>query len=251
MFKTERYDLILKIISKKKLASTKLLCKETYCSPSTIRRDLIELENMGLINYSKGVASIQLPLNCDFPYKFRENENIEEKKIICKLAKTFIKDSYSIFLDSSSTVYYICNFLRRTSNLTIATNSISIASSVSQFNNIKLYVSGGYVKNCSNSIIGESATNFIKDFNADLTILSCHGLDCDGVYETDQNQVVIKQQMMKNSKSTIILCDSTKFNKSFFYRLCNFNNIDAIITNKKPDNKFMNIINTYDCDIIF
>ena len=178
-------------------------------------------------------------------------EKRDEKAYICYLAENFLANGLSLFLDSSSTVMNICPILKKYNNLSVATNGITTALNLIQNDCADTYMAGGHVKYGSTSIVGEQASDFFSQFKADLAIMSCRGIDQQGVCEANQQQVLVKQQMMKNAKSTILLCDSSKFNQSFFFRLSDFKNIYAILTEQKPPESIARAAAAASCDILY
>ncbi|PPK48324.1 DeoR/GlpR family DNA-binding transcription regulator [Clostridium algidicarnis] len=251
MFSKERSEEILNILKVKKQVSTSYLCEKLYCSVATIRRDLIELEKAGLIKRFHGGASLVPNFNIEYSHMFRELENQQEKNYICNLALDFISDGYALFLDSSSTVGSICHLLKNYNNITVVTNGVKTALELVQLDSITTFIAGGQLKTRSTSIVGEFTSNFIDNFKADLSIISCRGLDENGAYEASQTQALVKQHMIRNSKSTILLCDSSKFNHSNFYKLDSFENIEAIITDIEPSSKILNSILLSGCEAIY
>ncbi|MCY1712871.1 DeoR/GlpR family DNA-binding transcription regulator [Caproiciproducens galactitolivorans] len=251
MFAEERCDKIMAILRAKKHVSLDYLSGQLYCSPATIRRDLIGLENMGLVIRKRGGAALAMGGNWEYSYTFRDMEKKDEKTYICTLAENFLADGLSLFLDSSTTVMNICPVLKKYNNLSVATNGITTALSLIQNDCADTYMAGGHVKYGSTSIVGEQASHFFTQFKADLAIISCRGIDRQGVCEANQQQVMVKKQMMENAESTILLCDSSKFNQSYFFRLSGFKGIDAILTEKKPPEDIARAAAEASCDILF
>lgn len=251
MFQAERYDKILDILQKKKTVPIESLCKQTYCSVATMRRDLIALEKARLITRRRGCASIAGSANTEYSYTFRDTEHKAQKEYICSIAENFISDGLSIFLDSSSTAFPICNLLEKYKNISVVTNGIATAFSLAQSGFANAYITGGQIKNGSAAIIGEFSSDFIKNFKADIAIISCRGIDAEGVYEAALEQALVKQQMLANAKSAILLCDSSKFGNSSFYKLCDFNKLEAIISNCAPTADILAQMSAVGCEVLF
>lgn len=251
MYSRERLDKIIEILRSKKNASTSYLCEQLFASTSTIRRDILELEKAGIVKRNHGGVAYIPSSNIEYSHMFREMENKKEKNYICNLALDFITDGYAIFLDSSSTVSNICPLLQKYTNLTIVTNGVKTALELAQIDSIATFIAGGQLKSGSASIVGELSGNFIDNFHADLSIISCRGINDEGIYEASQMQALVKQHMIKNSSSTIVLCDSSKFNQSHFYKLSSFSNINAVITDKQPSSKILNSILSYGCEVLY
>lgn len=251
MFQAERYEIILDLIKSKKSVSIETLCKKSFCSVATIRRDLIALEKAGLITRRRGGATLLTGANSEYAYGYRDSEHNPQKAYICSIAKDYLCDGISLFLDSSSTVFPICEMLRQYKNVSVVTNGIAMAFSLAQTSTVDTYIAGGHLKKGSLSIVGEFSNSFIQNFKADVALLSCRGIDEDGVYEASQEQALVKQQMLQNAKKTILLCDSSKFGHSYFYKLGGFSKIEAIITDKEPAKELLQLIAKEGCEVLF
>ena len=251
MYSKERLDKIIEILKSKKHVSSTYLCDQLYASHSTIRRDILELEKSGIVKRSHGGVTLISSSNIEYSYVFREMENKKEKNYICNLALDFISNGYAIFLDSSSTVSSICPMLQKFENLTIVTNGVKTAFELAQIDSITTFIAGGQLKSGSTSVVGELSGSFIDNFHADLSIISCRGINEDGAFEANQMQALVKQHMINNSTATILLCDSSKFNQQHFYKLSSFKNIEAVITDKQPSSKILNSILSYGCEVLY
>ncbi|QQK08408.1 DeoR/GlpR family DNA-binding transcription regulator [Miniphocaeibacter halophilus] len=240
MIPEERIHQIKNILYEKKNISVKELCKILYCSPSTIRRDLLELEKNGLLRRTHGGATLITNTTTEFSATLRALDNKEAKKRICNLASNFLRDDISIFIDSSSTLYFITEYISSFHNIKVITNGIKIATELRYSDNVEVFLTGGVVKTNSLSIVSEYASTFVKDFNADLCLLSCKCLDNNGYYEADYQQAQIKKNMINNSKLKLMLADSTKFGYNSYINLASHNDIDYLITEKIDPNKSFN-----------
>jgi len=251
MLSKERQDIILKVLNQKKHVTTNYLSEKLYCSTSTVRRELIKLEERGLVERFHGGVSLVPQTNLELPRVFREQKAVQEKKHICDLARIFIGDGFAMFLDASSTVNILCNYLEDYSNLTIVTNGLKTALDVSMMSGLDVFFAGGEIKQSSNATVGEFTNDFLNNFKMNISFISCRGIDENGIYEANHAQASVKQQMIKNSEKTILLCDDSKFNKSHFYKLTSFDNIDAIITNKKPSKSLKKTIENAGSEVIW
>lgn len=240
MIPEERIEQIRNILYEKKNISVNELCNLLYCSPSTIRRDLLELEKTGLLRRTHGGATLVTNTTTEFSSALRALDNTEAKKYICDLASKFIKDDMSIFIDSSSTLYFITEHIAKHHNIKVITNGLKVATELRYSNNIDVFLTGGILKSNSLSIIGDYASSFIRDFNADLALLSCKCLNEKGFYEADYQQAQIKKNMIYNSKTKLMLCDSSKFGYSSYINLAKLEDFDYIITNEINSTKYFN-----------
>ena len=94
--------------------------------------------------------------------------------------------------------------------------------------------SGGFLKPNSHYFIGSASTNFISQFSTDIYFMSCKSIDFNNIYDADYEQIQLKKLMIQNSKKTVLLVDSSKFDENSFIKLSTLGEIDHIITDKKP-----------------
>lgn len=154
MIPSERIEQIKELLYQQKSVSIQELCDKLFCSPSTIRRDLIDLEDAGILRRTHGGAVLVSKNTTEFSSYIRSLENTKEKHYISKIATNYIKDDMSIFMDSSSTVHALCNHLYKFKNLIIITNSILIPYTLINHDDLTVFCTGGVQKRHSYSLIG-------------------------------------------------------------------------------------------------
>ncbi|MGL6173149.1 MAG: DeoR/GlpR family DNA-binding transcription regulator [Cellulosilyticaceae bacterium] len=246
-----RQEKILEILKVKKNISIEKLCEILAYSSSTIRRDIIALQEMGLVKRDKGNVRLLVSNSKEKHFKLRSAENLDKKKIIAELVTDFITDGMSIFLDASTTTLQICSNLTKYKNLTVVTNGIEIVHYLIHHSTVEIFMVGGYVREGSSAIIGEPAIDYIKQFNLDLCIVACTGIDEGGFYEPSLQQSIVKQNMIKQAQTSIMLCDSSKFNQKFKFTLAQYYEIDYLITDEKPLDEIEREAEFNNCEIIY
>jgi DeoR/GlpR family transcriptional regulator of sugar metabolism len=253
MLTLERQDEILEILNREKSVTVEQLANELFVSGATIRRDLRIMESQGLLKRSHGGAVLfKSSSSEESSFLIREQENTSAKRTIANLAVRLIKSGQSVFMDSSSTTGAVIPLLNRLKSLTVTTTGLRNALLLSQTNSVKIYISGGLVVNHSNSMTGTDTMDYISRIHADVALLSCMGIDENaGFTDASIEQAKLKQQMRKNSSQVAILCDSTKFGKTFMCTDFTFDEIDYIITDKKPPEKFVKRIEQSKCKLIY
>ena len=142
MFKTERMDLILEILHEKKHATIDYLSKHVFASNVTIRRDLKKMEDLGLVIRSYGGVTLMDTENKYVPLIIREQDRSSVKNQIARQAVSLISEGSTIFLDGSSTVLCMVNYLRDEQNITVITNSLRAATRLCE-KRIDVYCTGG------------------------------------------------------------------------------------------------------------
>lgn len=239
MKEQERQQQILELLKIKENVSVIKLINALEVSPATIRRDLTKMEAKGLIKRVHGGAILFVSNNAETSLILREEENKKEKKELCERAVDFIQNNQSVFLDSSSTVAHIVPFLNNFQYLVLVTNGLNIALQIGSQTKFMAFVPSGFVKTQSNSITGETVISSLSKIKCDVIIFSCAGISnefdiCEPSIEVSE----IKNLMMKNAKR-ILLVDSTKFNKNYFSKTCQLKDVDVLITEKMPEEKYI------------
>lgn len=227
------------------------ICKKLYSSKSTVRRDLIALEEEGIINRYHGGISLAKDSASENPASMRKMKNIEKKFIISKTAKKYIHDNMVLFLDSSSTTSYLIPYIKQCKNITIITNGLNVANQLNTASDLKLYLCPGILKHKSFSIVGEYSSEFLNNFFAQAVFFSCKAINVNGIFEGDDSQALNKRAMMKNANKKILLCDNTKEFSSGYFKLASLSEIDIIISNALFSDELMNVINKNNVEFVY
>ena len=127
----QRRNEIYRIIVSQGSARVSELAEQLQVTTETIRKDLNSMDEQGIIIKNHGGAEIkntyyQLPLDV------KMSEHVYEKQLIARRALDFIQDNTVLFLDPGSTILYLAKYLRLRKGLTVVTNSLAIASMVSE-----------------------------------------------------------------------------------------------------------------------
>jgi DeoR/GlpR family transcriptional regulator of sugar metabolism len=235
----ERQNEIINILKEKKSVSVDELAKNLFIGQATIRRDLDTLQKQNLIKRTYGGAVLLEGLNIEIPLYVRENEHTVEKETIGQKAAELVHDNDILILDSSSTTYSMIQFLKAKENLTIITNGIKTTMALGETLHPKVYCTSGRLRENSLSLVGELAKKCISNFQVDTLFFSCRGIMKNiGTLDSSDDEAELRKEMIKISRTIVLLCDSTKFDKMAFYKVCDFNRINYIITDKQPSEEW-------------
>jgi len=228
----DREKEILEILLKQKNVTVKQLADSLFISEPSIRRDLASLEKQHLIKRIHGGAVLEETMlsKNKIPFLIREYEQSSAKVLIAQKAIDLINDNDVVFMDASTSCYYLIPFLSSKRNITVVTNGVKALTKLAEYD-INTISTGGTLINSCLALVGEEAYKTIETFNADIAFFSCRGISDDG-YLTDiaPEENNIRKQMMKNSKKSYLLCASEKFGKKYFHNLCHKDELNGIIT---------------------
>lgn len=234
MFAIERQDKILDYINKEKKTSVKNLSKLFKVSEVTIRRDLEELTNKGLVIKTHGGAlSINHNYSNEIPSERKFSLNVEAKKIIGKAAAEMIEENDVIILDAGSTTLEVAKHLCNVKNVTAITNDIKIAMVLAHKSNITLIVTGGMLQKSVYTLTGPTAEDFLSTVHVNKTFLGADAISVDyGISNRTMLEIPIKRAMMRAAEEVIVVADYSKINKKVFAHLCDLKQVDKLVIDK-------------------
>ncbi len=238
MFADKRRKEIEIILKENGYVSVTDLSKKLSVSEATVRRDLTEMNALGVIDRCHGGALLHENAT-ETSIFARINENTKEKEIIAYNAIKVLPEFSSLFIDSSSTALSLAERLDL-SRKTVVTNNIQTALVLSKKQEINLILLGGSVAYNTNSSTGSYTVRQIEEFSFDLMICSCTSLKHLGAFERSLEQKEIKYTALKNSDKKFLLVDNTKFSSKGIYKFAGLTDFDYIVTDRKPSNEFLN-----------
>ena len=227
----DREKQILEILLKEKKSSVKQLAKILFVSEPSVRRDLQSLEKQNLIKRIHGGAVLEetaLSKN-KIPFLIREYEQSSAKTMIAKKAIDLICDNDIVFLDASTSCYYLIPFLASKRNLTVITNGVKALVKLAEYG-INTISTGGALLNSCLALVGEEAYKTIETYNADIALFSCRGVSNDGYltdFSIEENNA--RKKMIQHARKSYLLCTSEKIGKSYFHNFCHKDDITGII----------------------
>lgn len=231
----ERQQRIYDLINTQGSATIEQLKSAVYASEATIRRDLKQMEQNGLVLRVWGGAVSSNKVNCDLPSFLRSTINIQAKKKIAQTACGLLKNNMSIFLPSGTTVTQLAKMFGSFKNLTVITTCPDIVEILKSYPSIKIISLGGQLHE-GYDFAGSLTSANISQFNADVMFFSCSGITENGFTSHDEIRLEIIQQMRKHSAKTVLLADTSKVGKTYIYNGFGLENIDFVIMEKRPEN---------------
>ena len=253
MFALERQKRIMELLASEGAVSVSRLSVDLSVTEETVRRDLEKLEKQGSLKRTHGGA---VPADENNTYEAslekRKTTNIEAKQKIAKLAAKEVKEGDTIFLDASTTTFFMAKELKTMRNITVITNSLRVIVELDNVEYIKVISVGGVLSN-NQSFVGTLAENSIaKNYVASKIFFSSKGITADvGILESNAQECGIKQKMLKNSKYRYFLCDNSKIGGVGFVKLAQLDEIDCLITDCEPDTELTERFEELEVKVIY
>ncbi len=235
MLAAERRNLILEKLQDEKRVVVSELSELFDVSEETIRRDLEKFDREGLATKSYGGAVLNENNNIDMPFNVRKKKNMQGKRLIAELIRGQIEDGEHIIVDPSTTAVPIVQALKGKERLTVITNSIEVLLELTDVPDWDVISTGGTLKENYLALVGARAIESISSFNADKAILSCKGIDRErGITDANELFSQVKKHMLKAASQRILAVDYTKFDRVAFSRICAMEDIDMVVTDRRP-----------------
>lgn len=228
--------------------TTEELSEKFDVSIVTVRRDLKKLEEDNIITKIYGGAKAKSDKLKTFEQ--RESLNKNEKSHIINIAKDLIKNGDRIFIDSGTTVENLLNNLDKDIQLTVFTNNLSIIKKAASMDNVNLFVVGNYYNHTSNSFTYWGRSPALKDFNIDKAFMCTSGLTIkDGLTNKNPIEQEIKSMICSIVDYIYLLVDDSKIGISSLMTYAKLEDVDILVTNKKPSDEYIEFLDKNEIDL--
>ncbi|WP_416957480.1 DeoR/GlpR family DNA-binding transcription regulator [Streptomyces sp. Agncl-13] len=228
MLAEQRHQLILQALRSGGTVTVTDLAGRLEASAATVRRDLLKLEEDGLLTRVHGGAVVE-----EDPAPFTEaaEAQVDAKDAIAARAAAMIEDGQSIILDSGSTVYRLARQLHGR-RITVITNNLAVYEELVQDENVELMLLGGMVVRESRMLDGFMAEDNLRQVHADWLFMGACGVRAGAqVMDTTVAEVPARRAMIAASDKVALLVDDTKFPGTGMVKICGPEDLDVVVTN--------------------
>lgn len=239
MNKYDRLDEITKLVNRKGTIRTNEIVDELNVSDMTIRRDLAELEEKGLLTKIHGGARS----NSVFQFKEKSHQekhthNIEAKIEIAQKAVNLIEENDTIFLGPGTTIERLASVIDNTS-LTVITNCLPVFKILFEKRslNFKVYLLGGEMRELTESFVGEMTNTLLLTKRFSKMFFSCNAIKGSDILTSTIDEAYTQQVALNRSVEKYLLVDDSKIGKEDFTQLCKLDDLTAIVMNHGHEDK--------------
>lgn len=196
----------------------------------TIRRDLTELADAGLIDRVHGGAVARTGVN-NIGYEERRRMNEAVKASIGRACAQAIPNNSSIILNLGTTTEAVARELLRHTNITVVTNNINVANILLANESCEIMIAGGALRRSDGGLVGDLTTEFMQQFKVDYAVIGVSALDHDGdLLDFDVTEVRVSRAIIKQARKVFLVTDSSKLGRSAPVRLGSLAEIDTVFT---------------------
>lgn len=251
MMVEERRTQILQIVRTEGRAKVNDLVRRFNTSAVTIRSDLNELHQRGVIQRSHGGAVIQETVFRESPVQERVNNQSKEKQRIGAMAATMVQEGDTIILDSGTTTLEVARHLQNFRHLQVLTNGLNIAVELLSSRTIQTIIMGGSVRNDSASVVGRATEDMLEQFAADKLFLCGAGCDPEfGVSGTNLDETMANRAMLRAAREIIVVADSSKFTKRSMSLIASFAEVDMVISDVGLPAELQERVRSFGCKLV-
>lgn len=228
----ERQAVILEKVNAAGRVLAAALAQEFGVSEDSIRRDLRDLSDAGLVQrFHGGAARLVTPaLN----FQRREALNIEEKEAIGQAAAASIPDGATLLVDSSTTVVRFVRALSPALSLRIITSAVDVAAAALDHPRAEVVMLGGRLGRPTRSATGVAAVDAVRALRADYCILGTCGVDEDLTLRADDYEDAhFKAAMVRAANKTLLLATADKLGQAATYEVAPISVISALFTSSR------------------
>ena len=236
MYAPERHQAILAIARRDGRVEVKNLADEFDVTPETIRRDLTLMERRGLVQRAHGGAIPAERLGVEPSVAAREAVLANEKLDIARAALAELPDGGSIILDAGTTTVQLASLLPADIELTVVTNSITVATMLTTKPNVELHLLGGHVRNRTLAAVGPWTADALAGVSVDVAFMGINGITVErGLTTPDIDEARVKAALIASARRTVVLADHTKFGRQDFATVAPLSVVDTIVTDAGID----------------
>ena len=238
--KEERIHQIHELMKDRTRISLDELCDIFKVSKNTIRRDIAELEDQGVIRkVYGGIVLEESNIKSLEPFSAREIRHINEKQKIAAAAVENVREGDVIYVDSGTTTMHMIPYLAAKNFLTVVTASVYVLELAAKYSNLNVIATGGTLQAPIKAFVGPSVLSFIRTYNFTKVFLAATGVSLEhGATNASPLEWEIKQCLVQKPCPKYLLVDSSKFDVASLMTYSDLKDIDCIVTNETPPEKY-------------
>jgi DeoR family transcriptional regulator of aga operon len=229
--RAERLVLILDILATHQEMSITRLCRHLSVSSATLRRDISDLEEQGLVTRTRGGA--RATTGEEIPIRLRDIQRPLAKRAIAIRAAGLLPVGrhVAVAIGGGSTAADVARQLSNRRHLTIVTNALTTALEVAAHPNLQVIMTGGIVRSSSFELVGTLADNAFNGINVNVAVLGADGVTAEhGVTTHDHTEARTNRAMVTHGQRLMVVADGTKIGRVTLAKVADAHDIDHLVT---------------------
>lgn len=207
--------------------------RDLAISEMTVRRDLRLLRDEAPITLVHGGASMA-PAAAGLDYVARTTVAVQAKTRIAREAIGFIGETDTLALDAGTTMLELARHLPQAFRGCVVTPSLPVLDLLAGRAETRVIALAGELHRPSLAFAGSLTVAAVRELRLSTFFLGAAAVDARGVYVAADIERASKLALMDAADRVVLVADRTKFEASAPVRLCDFDGIDALVTDRSP-----------------
>lgn len=234
----ERQSRIVEQVESQGFVTIDALARDFAVSAQTVRREIIRLDEMGVVQRFHGGAG-RRGSGERMSYELKQTQAAETKGRIGDAMAGIIEAGQAVFLDVGTTAEAVATALVNGPRLTVVTPSGAVARILSASGGIQIIATGGRVSGADGSMLGPIALRTVRTHRYDWAIIACSGIDERGaVLDFDADKIALKQAAMDMSAKKVLIADAMKLGRGALGEVAHVSDFDLLVTDASPGSAF-------------
>lgn len=232
MSQSLRHPEILEIARREGQVTVEGLARHFEVTLQTIRRDLTDLADAGRLERVHGGAVLPSGTT-NIGYEERRSLKSDAKRAMARACASTIPNGISLFLNIGTSTEAVARELLHHEDLMVVTNNMNVANILAGNRDCEIIVTGGQLRRADGGLVGNLATETIRQFKFDLAVIGCSALDIEGdLLDFDIQEVTVSQAILRQSRKTYLVADQSKLSRSAPARIASLSEIDTFFTDQ-------------------
>ncbi len=237
-----RRSAIVAAVRQRGYATAEALAATFGVTVQTIRRDLNELSAEGRLERYRGGGGLPSSVE-NIDYADRQVTHAGEKAAIGRLAAAAIPSHCSVFINIGTTTEAVARELVRHDDLSVITNNLNVALTLSQQTSFRVVVAGGSVRNRDGAVLGQLTCDTLGQFRVDYAVIGISGIDAEGtLLDFDYEEVRATQTVLAHAAHVFLVADHSKFGRRPMVRLGHLSQVHTLFTDRAPPERLATLM---------
>ena len=238
MWAKERHQRILSMLAANRQVSANDLSEMLGVSRETVRRDLVDLEEIGKVARVHGGA-VMPEARTEDPFRQRMATHLRAKTEIARKAVSLVQPGHTIMVDAGSTTAVFARELAKVPGISVITNSLDVATTL-QAGGLDVLLLGGRIAEDVPATVGELTLSEIRRFEVDICFSAPVALHPEkGSFFYDLQEAEISTAMAAQAAKTVALAHHTKLGETSRVRAWEVEGIGALVTNRAATDEML------------
>ncbi|MBB6731552.1 DeoR/GlpR family DNA-binding transcription regulator [Cohnella zeiphila] len=234
MLAAERKYRIVEYVKQHRVVSISELAQEFNVHEVTIRRDLAEIEQQGLVKRTHGGATIDQWMQNEPPFDERTSQGLDQKVRIGQMAASLVNEGDHIIIDSGTTTLHIAKNLIHKNNITVVTNDMNVAAELRNASGVNVILTGGDLYPSSYMLNGMFTDHVLNSLHVQTAFIGTPAIHPKyGLMHPEALLVRTKQSMIGAAEKIIVVADDSKIGKVSLHTVAPNSAIHTLITGEE------------------